>query len=213
MQLPFTPEQFFGVFRSYNEAVWPVQVPLVLLALLAVYLVLVPRRWSGRAVSLILGFLWVWLALAYHLSFFAGINKLAYVFAAISMAGASTFLWQGVLRNRLQFAAGGMRAYAGAVLLLYALVVYPAWSWLAGHRYPAMPTFGLPCPTTIFTVGMLAFLSVPYPRAPLVVPLLWCAVGAQAAFLLGVPQDLGLIAAGAVALALMARPARPAGVQ
>lgn len=213
MQLPFTAEQFFDVFRSYNEAVWPTQLLLFGLALFAIYLVLVPHRWSGRTVSLILGFLWAWIALAYHLSFFAGINKLAYAFAAISMAGALTFFWQGVLHNRLQFAAGGMRAYAGTVLLLYALVVYPAWSWFAGHRYPAMPTFGLPCPTTIFTIGMLAFLSVPYPRAPLVVPLLWCAVGAQAAFLLGVPQDLGLIAAGAVALALMARPARPAAAQ
>jgi hypothetical protein len=67
-----------------------------------------------------------------------------------------------------------------------------------------MPTFGLPCPTTIFTLGVLAFLATPYPRSPFVVPILWCAVGAQAAILLGVPQDFALVVAGIVGLALVA---------
>lgn len=26
MRLPFTIEQFYGVFRQYNEAVWPAQI-------------------------------------------------------------------------------------------------------------------------------------------------------------------------------------------
>jgi hypothetical protein len=90
------------------------------------------------------------------------------------------------------------------LLVAYALVLYPVWSWFAGHRYPDTPTFGLPCPTTIFTVGVLAFLTTPYPRSPFVVPILWCTVGAQAAILLGVPQDFGLIVAGIVGLALVA---------
>ena len=63
-----------------------------------------------------------------------------------------------------------------------------------------LPTFGLPCPTTIFTIGLLCFAVPPTPRSPLIVPLLWCLVGAQAAFLLGVQPDLGLIAAGVVGM-------------
>ena len=90
--------------------------------------------------------------------------------------------------------------------MFFALVVYPAWSAWAGHRYPAMPTFGLPCPTTLFTIGTLAFLVAPYPRSPFVVPVLWCLVGVQAAFLLGVPQDLGLMVAAVAGIVLMARP-------
>jgi len=38
-----------------------------------------------------------------------------------------------------------------------------------------------------------------------VVPVLWCLVGSQAAFLVGVPQDLGLIVAAVVGIALMAQ--------
>ena len=92
---------------------------------------------------------------------------------------------------------------AGVVLIVFALVVYPVWSTYAGHPYPAIPTFGLPCPTTIFTIGLLAFAVPPTPRSPLVVPLLWCVVGAQAAFFLGVRPDLGLIAAAAAGIGLL----------
>ena len=206
MQLPFTVDQFFGVFGDYNDALWPFQVVLVGLAVVAVVLVLVPRRWSGVGVSAILAFLWAWLALAYHLAFFTRINPLAYVFSGVSLVGALIFLWQGVVRGRLQFIwRGGLRATVGVTLVVFALVAYPVWSWYAGHCYPAMPTFGLPCPTTIFTIGLLSFLVAPYSRSPFVVPVLWCFVGAQAAFLLGVPQDLGLTVAGVVGLVQMTR--------
>jgi hypothetical protein len=46
MQLPFTIEQFFGVFRLYNITVWPAQVFLVLLAVLAVIFIAPRRLWS-----------------------------------------------------------------------------------------------------------------------------------------------------------------------
>jgi hypothetical protein len=95
-----------------------------------------------------------------------------------------------------------MRAYAGVALMVFALVVYPIWSAYAGHPYPATPTFGLPCPTTIFTIGLLAFAVPPIPRSPLVVPVLWCLVGAQAAFFLGMQPDMGLVAAAVVGIFL-----------
>jgi hypothetical protein len=212
MRLPFTSDQFFAVFRDYNEAVWPAQVMLLGLALVAVALVVRPRPWSDRAVSVILAGFWTWLALAYHVAFFARINPLAWLFAGVSLAGALVFLWQGLVRRRLRFAwAGGVRAATGSALIAFALVVYPLWSSLAGHPYPDMPTFGLPCPTTIFTIGVLSFLMTPCPRSVFIVPVLWCFVGAQAAILLGVPQDFGLIVAGLVGIAWLVRSGRARG--
>ncbi|MBU1224109.1 MAG: hypothetical protein KKA22_01130 [Gammaproteobacteria bacterium] len=206
MGLPFTVEQFYGVFRDYNTTLWPAQTVLVAFAVAAIVLVIVPRRHSGAGVSAILAFLWSWLALAYHLAFFAAINPLAYVFAGVSLAGALIFLWQGVVLRRLEFRlAPNARSAVGVMLVAFALVIYPAWSIFAGHPYPDLPTFGLPCPTTLFTVGLLALLVRPYPRSPLVVPVLWSFVGAQAAFLLDVPQDLSLLAAGAIGVGLIAR--------
>ena len=205
MAIPFSAEQFHGVFRDYNTAVWPAQWFLVAMALAAVAAVLRPRPWSGVAVSAILGVLWAWTALAYHLAFFARISPAAYGFAVLSAAGAAAFIWQGVVRRRLTFRwVPGLRATAGVVLIAFALVVYPVWSAYAGYPYPATPTFGLPCPTTIFTIGLLCFAVPPTPRSPLIVPVLWCLVGAQAAFLLGVLPDLVLIAAAVVGMGLLA---------
>ena len=210
MAIPFTVEQFYEVFGTYNVAVWPAQLLLGLLGMVAVVLALAPRRGCGVAVSAILGILWVWIAVAYRLAFFTRISPPAYGFAALSAAGAAVFIWQGVIRRRLAFKwASDLKSAAGAMLIVYALAVYPVWSIYAGHPYPEMPTFGLPCPTTIFTIGLLCFAVPPTPRSPLIVPVLWCLVGAQAAFLLGVQPDLGLIPSGLVGIALLATARRP----
>lgn len=206
MQLPFTPEQFFSVFRAYNDAVWPVQLALLGLAVTAVACIFVAPKAADAAVSAILSFFWLWLGFVYHLTYFAMINPVAYVFGAVSLAGAVVFAWQGVVTGQLRFVARSEpRVYAGAGLILFALVVYPLLSSYAGHPYPDMPTFGLPCPTAIFTIGVLAFLERPYPRLPFIVPVLWSFVGLQAAFLLGVPQDAALLPAGAFGLWLAIR--------
>lgn len=218
MQLPFTPEQFFDVFRRYNEAVWPAQLALNLAALVAIGLLFRRRPAADRAITGILALLWAWTGIAYHLSYFSAINPAAFAFAAIFLAGAGAFLWAGVVRRRLAFGSdSALRRIVGGLLLVFALIVYPALAELLGHGYPAMPTFGLPCPTTIFSIGMLCFLATPFPRYVLAAPLLWAAVGSQAAFLLGVYQDLGLLLAGLVAVWLLVAAnqgaARPASHQ
>ena len=209
MQLPFTIEQFFGVFQAYNTAVWPAQMLLLLLAALAVIFIALRRPWSGVAVSAILAVLWIWLGAAYHLAFFARINPVAYGFGALSIVGGLVFAWHGVIRRRLEFSFGkSRRAASGTALLVFALLIYPIWGTLAGHGYPALPTFGLPCPTTIFTIGVLALASGTSLRAALTVPIPWSLVGSQAALVLDVKPDLGLLVAGAVAVGLFIWPAR-----
>ena len=204
MHLPFTVEQFYAVFGSYNEAVWPAQWLLFALALAAVILLFVPRRWNARAISAILAGLWAWMAVAYHFAFFARINPLAYAFGVASLMGAWMFVWDGVILGRLRFALRRRATdWIGVALIVFALAIYPAWSMLAGHDYPLMPTFGLPCPTTIFTIGMLAFRTPPFPRGPLVIPVLWSLIGGTAAFQLDVRQDLGLVVAGIAGLVML----------
>lgn len=206
MNLPFTEQQFFDVFGRYNESVWPVQVVLLGLAIVVVALLMVRARWTAVMISSILGALWMWLGIAYHGLFFAKINVLAYGFAIISVAGAGVFFWFGVVRRQLVFGVVSLpRAVLGSALIAFSLALYPVWSYAAGHPYPYLPTFGLPCPTTLFTLGVLAFLETPYPRSVFLVPVIWCMVGSQAAFLLGVPQDLSLVLAGVAGVGLMIR--------
>jgi hypothetical protein len=207
MKLPFTTEQFFDLFRQYNEAVWPAQIALNLLALAALGFLAFRRETSGRAVSGILSLLWAWTGIAYHLVYFTRINKAAFVFGVLFLAGSAAFLWAGVIKRRLQFSvADAPRRIVGTLLLAYGLLVYPALSILFGHGYPFMPTFGLPCPTTIFTIGMLFFLATPFPRSVAVATVLWSVVGSSAAFHFGVYQDLGLLVAGIAGIVLIALP-------
>lgn len=204
MQLPFSADQFFDVFRQYNEAVWPAQAALTLLAVAAAGLILSRRPLSGRLISAILALLWAWTGVAYHLMYFAAINKAAFAFGAIFLAGSGVFLWTGTIKGRLAYAtANPTHRVVGGILIAYALLAYPILSAALGHPYPTQPTFGLPCPTTIFTIGMLCFLAAPFPKYVLAAPILWTAVGSQAAFLLGVYADIGLLVAGLVALFLL----------
>jgi hypothetical protein len=202
MTLPFTVEQFFEVFVRYNQGVWPMQVVLVALALAAVLLLFVPRPHGSQVISAIVSFLWAWMAIAYHFAFFAAINPGARFFGAFFLLGAFWFAWIGVIKDHLRFAAhGGLRAWLGGLLIAFALLGYPLLGALLGHWYPATPTFGLPCPTTIYTIGMLLFAVAPVPRSAFIAPVLWSMIGATAAFTLGVPQDYSLLAAGLIGAA------------
>ncbi len=207
MNIPFTSAEFYGVFSAYNTAVWPMQLLLMALGVLAVVLLIRQRKNASVGISAILAFLWAWQALAYHLAFFTAINPLAYVFAVVFMVGAAVFFWQGVVHRRLNFTptgiTNGWRARAGWSLMIFAGFIYPAWTYFSAHHYPTFPTFGLPCPTTLFTIGLLAFLVKPYPRSVFIVPVLWCFVGSQAAFVFDVQADLGLIVAGVLGLVLI----------
>jgi hypothetical protein len=204
MTLPFTPEQFFGVFARYNQGVWPMQAVLIGIAIACVAFLVSGRDGSSRQVAKLLAALWAWMAVAYHFQHFTRINPAAWAFGTAFLLGAFAFAWFGVVKKQLVFRpVGGGRGAAGAALVVFALVLYPAIGYWLGRRYPAMPTFGLPCPTTIFTLGLLLFADRP-PRLVFAVPLLWAAVGSLAAFQLGVVEDLALLVSAAVVLAFMA---------
>ena len=64
------------------------------------------------------------------------------------------------------------------------------------HPYPATPLFGVaPCPTTLFTIGLLILARYPRPVVIALVPLAWSVIGGSAAILLGVPEDWALFGA------------------
>ena len=207
MRIPFTIEQFLDVFRRYNESVWPAQWILLLVGVAAVVLARRADPRASRAISLALAGLWLWMGVVYHLTFFRAINPAAVAFGLLFVAQAALLAWLGAWRGRLAFAARADAAgVTGGLLVLYALVAYPALGYVLGHRYPAAPTFGVPCPTTIFTFGLLMWARPPVPRAVVVVPALWSVVGASAAGWLGMREDLGLVVAGGVGtLAVLAR--------
>lgn len=198
MNLPFTVEQFLEVFANYNNAVWPLQVVLNLLAIIVVYLAVKRSSYTDKVVPFVLSFLWIWMGWVYHITFFRVINPAALGFGA-------TFIFQGLLflttawKGQVSFqATWGGRQSIGSLLIAYGLVMYPLLGYGLGHVFPSAPTFGAPCPTTIFTFGVLLW-STGLPKYLLIIPSLWSVVGFTAALTLGITEDVGLLVAGVVA--------------
>ena len=110
------------------------------------------------------------------------------------------FVLQGILFiaerfihvQRFEFHADA-RGITGAIFVVFALVVYPVIGYYNGHVYPSQPTFGLPCPTTIFTFGILLLATRRLSWYFFAVPLIWSVIGFSAAFQFGVYEDVALI--------------------
>lgn len=214
MRLPFTKEEFLAVFARYNESVWPVQMVLVGLALLAVFALMRKWPWRDRIVSGVLALLWGWAGLVYHLGFFAAINPAAIGFGVFFLVQALLWVGYGIRGARVSFEVRfpSVRAILGGIVVAYALVIYPLIGIALGHGWPGAPTFGAPCPVVLFTFGLLFWTGPALPKVLLIVPLGWAVIATAAAFELGMYEDSALIVTGifsAVALLLRRRSQTP----
>jgi hypothetical protein len=146
---------------------------------------------------------WAWAGAAYHAAFFAAINPAAWSFAVSFVIESGLLVWFGLVRDDLRFTPTGSPAHiVGWTLIVYALV-YPALVYVDGHVFPRAPTFGVPCPTTLLTIGWLFMADSPWPKLTALIPVSWAFIGGSAAMLLGVHADLMLWIAG-IALAAAA---------
>jgi hypothetical protein len=204
MKTPFSVEQFFHVFRNYNESVFPIQVIFYLTGAFALILVIKPTAKSNRIISGILAIFWLWMGIVYHLVFFSAINKAAYFFGAAFILQGILFSKSGVFQNKLSFKFHtDVFGITGVALVFFALVVYPALGMFLGHNYPSSPTFGLPCPTTIFTFGILLLSDKKLPFTTLIIPFIWSIIGFTAAFRFGIVEDTGLLISGLLTISML----------
>jgi hypothetical protein len=194
--MPFDSAQFLEVFARYNTAVFPVQIVLLIGAIVAIRLAARGDSVSSKTSAAILALLWLWMGVVYHWLFFSQINGAAVVFGGLFVLQSFVFIYAGVIGNEISFhRPSGVTSVIGTSLMVYALIVYPLIGMAAGHSYPYSPTFGLPCPTTIFTFGLLLRSTRRVPLYVLVIPLAWSLLGAFAAYAFSIWEDLGLLVA------------------
>ena len=204
MQIPFSLGDFLNVFKEYNEAVFPLQIIFNFIAFFSVYLIFIRYKYVNKVVNSMLSFFWLWIGIVYHIIFFSTINTAAYFFGILFIIQGVLFVIWGVLKNSLSYEYKNTSFnIIGIIFLLYALIFYPVIGYQLGHVYPYSPTFGLPCPTTIFTFGILLFANKRVPVFLLIIPLIWSVIGFSAAINLSMYEDTGLIIAGVTAVALL----------
>lgn len=202
--MPFTAEEFLGVFAAYNTAVWPMQLVLLLVAVTAVAVAIYGRSSNQLRVGpLLVGLLWLWSGAVYHLRFFGAVNPAAKVFGILFLA-QGLLLCVAAIRGTIVFEFRSARFRTiGLAIATYGLVVYPVVGWLLGHRYPSAPTLGAPCPVAILTIGMLLLSRDRVPMRLLFIPLIWATIATSAALSFGMLEDLGLSVAAVVAAGLV----------
>jgi hypothetical protein len=202
MNTPFTAEQFLEVFRNYNTSVFPMQFIFYSLAALIIFLVI--KNKSPKIINSVLSFFWLWMGVVYHIVFFASINKAAYAFGFLFIVQSFLVLYFGVIKNNLSLSfSKDIFGVTGILLMFYALIVYPLLGYMLGHAYPYSPTFGLPCPTTIFTLGMFLLSSKKFPIPVIIIPFIWSVIGFMAALNFGIKEDTGLMIAGILTLIML----------
>lgn len=178
-ELPFTTEQFLDLFEVYNQSIWPAQLIAYLLGVFVLFLTIGKTSVSGRFILLILGIFWIWIGVFYHILFFSGINPAAYIFGSFFILQGILFISLNSTVNKLRFVfRKDIYGLIGGLFILYAMILYPILGHIFGHVYPQSPVFGVaPCPTTIFTFGLLLWTIGKIPYWLLIIPGLWSLVG------------------------------------
>jgi len=193
----FTLAQFLEIMSRYNQTFWPLQLVAYGLGIVAVLLAIRPTEHSGRIISAILALFWLWVGLVFNLAYFSSLYPMAMVFVVLFVIEAGILTFAGVFKGSLSFKVkADVYGTVGALLVLYSMAGYPAVEYLLGRGYPSLLPFGLvPCPMTVFTLGIFLWSKKKPTWYVLAVPVLYSLSGVIPIWK-GIIEDMGLVASG-----------------
>jgi hypothetical protein len=150
-------EMFWTGVARYNEALWPVQAAMIVLAAVLTYRVFArPGPRTDVWMKAFLAFAFLWNAIVFFLfyvrnpiSTFSGVPLFLVVAALFAID-----IW--AQRTSFRMPDAGWKRIATWVWL--ALVAfYPVIGWVfLGHTYPRMLLPMMPCPLTVFAISLVA---------------------------------------------------------
>ena len=198
--ITFTLQEFLEMIAGYNTAFWPLQLAFYALAVVAIVLVLRSTDRGSQIVTAILAVFWLWVGVVFNGLRFSRLMPAAVAFGVLFVIEGILLAVTGVIRGDLSFGVKrDVYGVVGGLMLLYAMVGYPALEILLGRGYPQLLLVGfVPCPTAVFTLGLLMWTDRPVPKTVLVIPVLYALSGVIPASI-GVVEDVGLVALGLAA--------------
>lgn len=216
--LLFAPRTYWRLFEAQNTALWPLHLATVAAGLALVLLIFRQpdraRFWTG----LVLGVLWAFVGWSFLINRYAGINWAAAYVAPAFFLQAGLLLLAALLPGGLAFARRDAIGWAGLVLALAGLLLYPALPLVFARPWTSAEVFGIaPDPTAIVTLGLLMAARGAWLAVLLPIPLLWCLVSGLTLWAMDDAQawlPFGAVAIGVLlALARLLTPTAPASAR
>ena len=203
MSFKITIEDFLLTLENYNLDIWPLQVFSYILGILAVVLAIKSTKYSNRIISLILSIYWLWIGMVFCLIYWSKTYEPAYIFGVMIIIQGLIFL-NSFFRQNISFSfKPDFYSIFGILLIFYSMIGYPFVGLFIGHTYPRFFPFGLvPCPTIIFTFGLLLWADRKFSRYIIINPTL-CSLPGFLAVYHGIFEDIGLIISGLLAAFLI----------
>lgn len=176
--LLFSPRVYFRLFELYNAAVWPGQIVALLAGALILGLLLRPSAAGGRAICVLLGAIWLWIAWAFFWHHYATINWASlYVAPVIALEGAVLILLAAIGRSPVFAFRPATPGLIALAIFAGALAGYPLIAPLMGRSWQTAEVFGIaPDPTAVATLAALVLARGGGRVLLMVIPLLWCVI-------------------------------------
>ncbi len=199
----FTLEKFLVTLENYNLDIWPLQIVSYILGIAAIVLAIKRTRYSNQAISLILSVYWLWIGIVFCILYWAKTFNLALIFGIILIIQGLLFSYVFIKKNISFSYSGNYLSIIGIVLIFYAMIGYQLIGLFRGPIYPHLFAFGLvPCPTMIFTLGLLLWTDKKIPKYIIIIPALFSLMGIEAV-IKGIYEDIGLFVLGLLAVILI----------
>ena len=203
--LSFSLEEFLLVLESYNLGIWPLQIIAYVLILLVLFISLKPTKYSAKILSAILSFFWLFTGIVFCFIYWAPSHIFGYIFGIFCTVQGLLFLYS-IIRSDITISSPDKTyTFIGILFVLYAIIGYQVFGYYLGHIYPKFFAVGLvPCPTTIFTLGIFLIINKSIPIKYFVIPLMISLGGFLAAYN-GIYEDIGLVIAGILVTILIVK--------
>lgn len=173
--LIFSPESYFKLFELSNQSLWPLQIPIILSAVVAIFLLYKRYHFSSKAICLWLGMVWAFVGYWYFTLYYSQINTFAHIAAYFFWAEAFLFFLVAIFANhRLNLNQGG-RVYLAGSFIVYGMLIHPWISLLLWDQaISRLELFSIaPDPTAIITIGFILLLPFKGAFLLLIIPSLW----------------------------------------
>jgi hypothetical protein len=205
--LLFSPRTYNRMFELYHREIWPIQVVAIGSVVAIAALMRPESQRARRTIASLLAAWWLWVGIAFHLNRYSTINWAARYFAALFVIQSVLIVWEGIVRDRLQLRIGRDTAARLALgVLAAAVVVQPIAGAMTARTWSQVELVGVtPDPTAVATLVLLGLAVPRAPRSLLVIPVLWCAIGAATLWALGSAEVWVVMFAAISALVLAIR--------